>query len=117
MIGVMTVLAVCSVAGYLIADRGNPVAAKWLCAVAALAYVALAVLFALSRDWPWSGIDTALAAFYGWLWWNRRNRRRRRRSLRSLGEKSRARLAAMARNMPKPGPVLRPVPQGARYEG
>lgn len=113
MIDIMLVLAVCGAGGYLIAERGNPVAAKWFCAVAAVAYLILAVLFALAREWPLSGLDTAFAAFYGWLWWNRRNRRGRRRSLRSLGAKSRARLAAMAAKMPKPGPVLRPVPQGS----
>ena len=46
------------------------------------------------------------------LWWHSR-RKRRKRSLRQLGSKARARLAAMARNMPRPGPVLRPAPQGA----
>lgn len=46
------------------------------------------------------------------LWWRSR-RKRRKRSLKALGHKARARLAAMARNMPRPAPVLRPVPQGA----
>lgn len=44
------------------------------------------------------------------LWWY--SRRKRKRSLRQLGNKARARLAAMARNMPRPSPRL--VPQGAR---
>lgn len=45
------------------------------------------------------------------LWWL--SRRKRKRSLKALGSKARARLAAMVKNMPTPGPVLRPVPQGA----
>jgi hypothetical protein len=44
------------------------------------------------------------------LWWW--SRRKRKRSLRALGAKARARLAAMVSKIPKPGPVLRPVPQG-----
>ena len=43
------------------------------------------------------------------LWWW--SRRKRKRSLRALGNKARARLAAMIRNMPERRPVLRPVPQ------
>jgi membrane associated rhomboid family serine protease len=54
---------------------------------------------------------SALLAMVLW-WWSRR--KRRKRSLRQLGEKMRAVFAAMARNMPRPGPVLRPAPQGAR---
>jgi hypothetical protein len=46
------------------------------------------------------------------LWWL--SRRKRRRSLKALGGRALKALAAMLRNMPRPGPVLRPVPQGAR---
>jgi hypothetical protein len=45
------------------------------------------------------------------LWWH--SRRKRKRSLKALGNKARARLAALARNMPRPSPARRPVPQGA----
>jgi len=55
-------------------------------------------------SWAASGLTGLI------LWWW--SRRKRKRSLKALGHKARARLAAMARNMPKPGPVLRPVPQG-----
>ena len=62
-------------------------------------------------DWgntfPWAA--SGLLALILW-WWSRR---KRKRTLASLGSKARARLAAMIRNMPKPGPVLRPVPQGS----
>jgi membrane protein implicated in regulation of membrane protease activity len=51
---------------------------------------------------------SAVLAFILW-WWSRR---KRKRSPKALGHKARARLAAMIRNMPKPGPALRPVPQG-----
>lgn len=72
-----------------------------------------ATLFsALKGDWrnalAW-GLSGLLALA---LWWFSR-RRKRRRALRQLGHKARAALAAMARNMPRPGPVLRPVPQGS----
>lgn len=64
----------------------------------------------VSGEWPhvagWGA--SGLLALVLW-WWSRR---RRKRSLKALGSKARARLAAMVRNMPKPGPVLRPVPQG-----
>lgn len=56
-----------------------------------------------------SGASGLLALILWWL-----SRRKRKRSLKALGHKARARLAAMLRSMPKPGPVLRPVPQGAR---
>jgi hypothetical protein len=54
---------------------------------------------------------SGLLALVLW-WWSRR--KRKKRSLKALGHKARARLAALAANMPRPGPVLRPVPQGAR---
>jgi hypothetical protein len=57
----------------------------------------------------WS--TSMLLALILW-WWSRR--RGKRKALKALGAKARARVAAMVKNMPKPGPVLRPVPQGAR---
>jgi hypothetical protein len=59
--------------------------------------------------WPYSAAYGASGLLALILWWW--SRRKRKRSLRQLGHKARVRLAAMARNMPKPGPVLRPVPQ------
>ena len=52
------------------------------------------------------GAASCLLALILW-WWSRR---KRKRTLAALGNKARARLAAMLRNMPKPGPVLKPVP-------
>jgi hypothetical protein len=43
------------------------------------------------------------------LWWW--SRRKRKKTIAALGGRARARLAAMIKNMPKPGPVLQPVPQ------
>lgn len=48
---------------------------------------------------------SALAALITW-WWRRR--KNRLRALRQFGEKSLARLAALARNMPRPSPRLMP---------
>jgi hypothetical protein len=55
-----------------------------------------------------SGASGLLALFL--LWWTGP---KRKKAFKLLGEKGRAALAAMVKNMPKPGPVLRPVPQGA----
>jgi membrane protein implicated in regulation of membrane protease activity len=73
----------------------------------------LALLYAFQGDWPQAVLGAGLAVMWAWLWWKQRRRRKRRRSLRELGHKMRAVFEAMARNMPRPGPVLRPVPQGA----
>ena len=53
---------------------------------------------------------SGLLALIRW-WWSRR--KRRKRSLKALGEKMRAVFEAMAKNTPRPGPVVRPAPQGA----
>lgn len=58
--------------------------------------------------WP-SGASGVIALVL-W-WWSRR--KKRKRAARPAGAKARARLAAMAKGMPKPGRVPRPVPQGA----
>jgi hypothetical protein len=108
----MAAVFVCCALGSTAADmRGTPDFAQRLRGIAVIAETVLAVLDALDRAWIGSAIALAVAAAWFWLW--RRNRRKRRRSLKALGNKARARLAAMARNMPKPGPVLRPSPQGA----
>ena len=73
----------------------------------------IAVLDALGGDWLFAATWAGVAVFWAWLWWRQWRRRRKKRSLRSLGEKTRKVFAAMARNM-RPGPVLRPAPQGAR---
>ena len=53
---------------------------------------------------------SALLALY--LWW-RSKRPRRKKASRSLSAEAWARVKAMVRNMPRPGPVLRPVPHPA----
>ena len=57
----------------------------------------------------WLAILSGLCAVWmTWLWWNNRRNRRRRRALRELGAKSRARIAAMVRNM-SPSPIASPA--------
>jgi len=75
--------------------------------VSAASYGTAALFLALGRDWPAAGGDAALAAFWLWLWWRGR-RGKRRKALKAIGDKSRAVLAAMARNMPRPAPRLAP---------
>lgn len=64
----------------------------------------------IAGAWPEAASSGASVLLALVLWWY--SRRKRKRSLRQLGNKARARLAAMARNMPRPSPRL--VPQGAR---
>jgi len=93
----------------------HPEAARALSLAAASTYTALSALNAVEGDRTDSGLAAFLAVIWWLNWWlDRRGGRRKKRSLRQLGHKARARLAAMARSMPRPGPVLRPVPQGAR---
>lgn len=73
---------------------------------------ALALFCALTGAWTYAAVVGLLAAYRWWLWRNG-PRKRRRQTLKALGHKARARLAAMARNMPGAGPVVRPVAQGA----
>jgi threonine/homoserine/homoserine lactone efflux protein len=99
------------------AATGLRVLALFLSGTVAVIAAVLVVLYALQGNWPQAALSAGIAAYWGWLWWQqwrRRRRRRRKRSLKALGEKMRAVFEAMARNMPRPGPVLRPVPQGAR---
>lgn len=91
--------------------RGVPVL-PWRLA-SALVYTALVPLNALTGDWFGVGLASFLAVAWWLNWWFGRRGRRKKRSLKALGHKARARLAAMLRNMPRPDPVLRPVPQGA----
>lgn len=91
------------------ASRGHLGAARRLQGALAAGYAALGLLDAAAREWAAAAVTLACAAFWFWLW--RRNRRdRKKRMLRLLGHKARARLEAMARNMPRPSPRL--VPQG-----
>jgi len=107
----MGAVFLCCAFGSLIADmRGKPALEHGLIGLACAAEAVLAVLDALDQAWIASAIAFAVAAIWFWMWW--RKRKKRKRSLKALGHKARARLAAMARNMPRPGPVLRPVPQG-----
>jgi peptidoglycan/LPS O-acetylase OafA/YrhL len=64
------------------------------------------------RYWLYPASFGASALLALVLWWLSR-RKGKRKALKALGNKARARLAAMARNMPRPSPVRRPVPQGA----
>jgi hypothetical protein len=93
------------------ARRNSVAEAAWDLA-AAVSYTALIPLNALTGDWPGAVLAAFLAVFAWVVWWVDRHGRRKRRSLKALGSKARARLASMLRNMPRPGPVLRPVPQG-----
>ena len=86
--------------------------AMWAAAVA-VCLVCGAVINVMGGQWPAAAIDLAGAAY--WLWRSWRNWRRRKRAARSLGYKARRAMAAMLRNMPRPGPVLRPVPQGGGF--
>lgn len=87
-------------------------AAMWAAAAAVTLGLAAAV-DAAGGHWLPSAIYAAGAAGWAWISWKNWRRRKRRRTLKALGHKARARLAAMLRSMPKPGPALRPVPQGA----
>ena len=87
--------------------------AAFLSGTIAVIAALLAVLYALHGDGTRAAGNAGIAVFWAWLWWQLR-RRKRRRSLRALGEKTRAVFAALARNMPRPGPAVRPAPQGAR---
>jgi hypothetical protein len=62
------------------------------------------------QDWRNVAVWAASGVLALILWWWSR-RKRRKGALKALGHKARARLAALVENMPKPGPVLRPVPQ------
>lgn len=99
------------VASLVAQSRGKADAVARYDGLASAGYAGAAVCNLLQQGWVSAAITAALAVAYFWTW--RRNRRKRKRSLRALGHKARARLAAMVRNMPKPGPVLRPVPQGS----
>lgn len=105
-----TVLAVCCVIAAAVASsRGG---GRRLALLVVASYGVLAVLNALVSEWPWSALDAGVSLAWLWIWWNRK-RPRRRKSLRQLGHKARAALAAIAGNMPKPGPSRRLAPQGS----
>jgi hypothetical protein len=111
-IGTSLVTVACTGGNLFAVLRGKPGLAGAFCVLAGVSQLILAVLDALGGARIPSAFAAAAAVFWFWLasrYW----RKRRKRSLRALGAKAKARLAAMVKNMPKPGPVLRPVPQGA----
>ncbi len=95
-------------------NHRNPVLAAMWAAGNAAVIALMAAIEAMGTNWFVVPVYVAGAVIWAWIAWQNWRRRRKKRSLRALGHKARARLAAMARNMPRPGPVLRPVPQGAR---
>jgi hypothetical protein len=104
----------CVIPAIAAAATGLRAAALFLSGTVAVTAAVNAVLYALQGDGLQAALNVGVAGYWAWLWWQQWRRRRRKRSLRALGHKARARLAALAANMPRPGPVLRPVPQGAR---
>jgi hypothetical protein len=110
----LTLTAIACVLGAVAAAQtGRLALAVFLAGMVALLAAAVALLGVLQGDWLQAAAYAVVAAYWAWLWWQFWRRRRRKRSLKVLGEKMRAVFAAMARNM-RPGPVLRPAPQGAR---
>jgi hypothetical protein len=111
---VLAVLSCCEVLTATASSRrGRLALASALTAAAVVTDTVLSVLWALRGDTVLSALWAVAAVIWAWLWWQNRGRRRKRKALRALGHKIRARLAAMARNMPGPSPARRPVPQGA----
>jgi hypothetical protein len=88
-------------------------AAMWAAGVVVTLGLATVICVA-GGDWPASAVYAVGVVVWVRIFWKNWRRRKRNRSLAALGHKARARLAALLRSMPKPGPVLRPVPQGAR---
>ena len=83
-------------------------------AVAVFTDLILTALNIAYRNWAATGVAVFLVLFSAWKWWRRR--KDRMKVLDSVGEKSRARIAALVRSMrerAKPHPV-RPAPGGAR---
>lgn len=72
----------------------------------ALASWASFVIAVWQRNWIGAGTAGFSAVVWTLYWWRKRKNRRRKRVLGMLGEKSRALIGRMVRNM-------RPVPQGA----
>lgn len=109
--GIVCAVAVavfCVTARTLAAARGDREAAGKWAGIAGTAYAAEGLFDAMQGSWWAVAVNALLAAL--WFWLSRRNRRKRKRARKLIGAKARAVLAAMAKNMPKPGPA----PQGAR---
>jgi hypothetical protein len=105
----LEVLSLCGVVGAVASQgRGRVAAAMMFCTLVVVADATVSVLWALGNQPLLSATWAGLAVFWAWLWW-RNWRKRRKRSLKALGNKAKARLAAMLRNMPRPSPRL--VPQ------
>ena len=111
-LGVLSVISAW-LCGNAVGRRQYAKAATWAAGTAVILGVASAI-DAAAGQWPAAAIYGAGTAGWAWIAWKNWRRRKRKRSLKALGHRARARLAAMLRSMPKPGPALRPVPQGAR---
>jgi hypothetical protein len=61
-------------------------------------------------DWSSVAVLAILTLPFLWIWLRGGGRGRRKRSLKSLGHKARAKLAELARRMPKPWLAREPVP-------
>lgn len=77
----------------------------WL--VAAVAFSPRVLLDVAWQDWVMDAVDSLVLLMLLWLWY--RNRRDGARALREIGEKSRARLAALVRSV-REHAIPRPVP-------
>lgn len=96
-----------------VADRGRPLLGViWFGAIA-VTCIAVAAWGLLTADWPVAALNTFLAAINAWVAWRYWNRRKRKRAAALIGEKSRARLAAMARKV-REAALPRLAPGGAR---
>jgi len=94
-------------------SKFHPGRAALRAAAVAVCLACAAVMDLMDGQWPAAGILLAGVAYWLWQVW-RHWRRRKRSLLEILGYKMRVVFAKLARSMPRPGPVLRPVPQGAR---
>lgn len=110
-VALVPAFAACSAMAFLAQARGRPSLEAWNLA-SALTSTALSLSFALDGN-EQPAVVVGVLAVLRWRIWRRGPRGKLRRALRALGAKARAKLAAMARNMPKPGLVLQPVPQRA----
>lgn len=114
-VGVIFWAAVCFVsspafARWVLRARGTRFFGHWAC-FGLCAVPGSALTVTSDRDWVNVAAWGASGLLGLILWWHSR-RKGRRKALRLLGNKTRAVLAAMARNMPRPSPRL--APQGAR---
>ena len=100
--------------------RGHRDVARWFLALAdwpiGAGDAAFTVASALRHQWLLAGWFAALTALV--IWSHRRNRRKRKRARALLGAKSRQLRDALVRKqreLTRPRPVLRPVPQAGGW--